>query len=68
MFYNIIVNVSDEWIKKLLMNLNSVQETKHTRAGMMESALPLIERLQTVHHTSIVAIGRGCDEASKRRL
>jgi len=42
--------------------LNGVQQTQHGTPGVVEGALPLGKRLETVHHASVEAIGRGGDE------
>ena len=46
-------------------HLNSIQKTQFPACGESEGRFPLWQRLQTVHHTSIVSVGRRGDETRR---
>lgn len=46
-------------------HLNCIQEAKLATSGIVEIVSPLRQRLQSVHHTSIVSISRGGEESTK---
>jgi hypothetical protein len=43
-------------------NLDGVEKTEHATRRVVERLVPLLERLEAVHHGAIVAVGRGGDE------
>ena len=46
-------------------NLDSIQNTEHPIGRMIEGRLPLRERLETIHQATIIAHGKGCNQAGK---
>jgi hypothetical protein len=45
-----------------LTYLDGVEQTQHATTRVVEVDTPLVDGLQTVHHTSIVTVGRGSNE------
>ena len=58
-----IHHIRSKWISYQWTDiLNSIEQPKHPAFGMVEVSIPLWYWLQSVHHTWIVAIGRGRNE------